>query len=79
MTFPNGHRTCAYGDVPCRAIRCDGVMVPRTNRENGQRFYGCSNYPKCENTRRWADVEEEITFTLVENGDPDDPAWELSR
>jgi hypothetical protein len=31
--------------------RCDGVMVIRENKSNGNKFYGCSNYPECKGTR----------------------------
>lgn len=30
--------------------RCGSEMVKRTNRKNGQEFYGCSSYPRCKNT-----------------------------
>lgn len=30
--------------------RCGSEMIKRTNRKNGQEFYGCSSYPKCKNT-----------------------------
>lgn len=30
---------------------CGFVMLERTNKSNGQTFYGCSQYPKCKNTK----------------------------
>lgn len=30
--------------------KCGGSMVLRQNRNNGNSFYGCSNYPKCRHT-----------------------------
>lgn len=30
---------------------CGAVMVPRTRRQDGQRFYGCPTYPRCRNTQ----------------------------
>jgi hypothetical protein len=30
--------------------RCDSVMVIQKNKEDGNRFWGCSKYPECENT-----------------------------
>lgn len=30
---------------------CSGPMVPRTNRSEGTKFWGCKNYPKCRGTR----------------------------
>ena len=29
--------------------RCGGAMVERRNKKTGQKFLGCSNYPKCRN------------------------------
>lgn len=31
--------------------RCDGLMVIRQNNSDGNKFYGCLNYPECEGTR----------------------------
>ena len=30
---------------------CKGPMVPRTNRKDGTKFWGCKSYPKCNGTR----------------------------
>ena len=32
--------------------RCGGQLVLRTSKQNGQPFYGCSNYPKCKFTKK---------------------------
>ena len=31
--------------------RCSTDMATRTNRQNGQRFWGCTRYPQCRGTR----------------------------
>lgn len=31
--------------------RCGARMISRKNRDTGQRFWGCSNYPACKGTR----------------------------
>jgi hypothetical protein len=30
---------------------CGSPMCERTNKANGQKFLGCTNYPKCKNTK----------------------------
>ena len=30
---------------------CNGAMAIRTNRTNGNKFYGCKKYPNCKGTR----------------------------
>lgn len=30
---------------------CNGEMLLRTNRENGDKFWGCKSYPNCRGTR----------------------------
>lgn len=30
--------------------KCTAVMVIQRNKESGNKFYGCSSYPHCENT-----------------------------
>lgn len=37
-------------DEPLQRCKCGSHMVIRTNREKGNKFYGCSNYPECRNT-----------------------------
>lgn len=31
--------------------KCNSVMVIRENNESGDRFWGCTGYPECKNTR----------------------------
>ena len=31
---------------------CGGNMIKRRNGSTGESFYGCSNYPKCKNTKQ---------------------------
>ena len=35
-----------------RCPSCGAKMVRRQNRQDGSRFWGCSNYPECKNTLR---------------------------
>lgn len=39
--------------------QCDIQMVERTNRQTGQKFYGCKNYPKCDETAHHEDEEDD--------------------
>lgn len=32
--------------------RCSATMILRTNKTNGDQFWGCSKYPKCRGTRK---------------------------
>jgi hypothetical protein len=42
--------TSAYtNDMLCP--ECEGPMVSRTNRQNGNKFWGCKKYPDCKGTR----------------------------
>ena len=33
--------------------RCGKSLVIRTNRTNGNKFYGCEGYPKCTYTKKY--------------------------
>jgi restriction system protein len=46
---PAGPATVA-ADVARACPKCSQPMVQRTNRTNGDRFWGCSGYPKCRGT-----------------------------
>lgn len=35
---------------PQKCPKCGGNMVLRTNRKTGEKFWGCTNYPKCRKT-----------------------------
>lgn len=39
------------GFIPSDRCECGGDWVKHVNKENGGRFFGCSRYPQCENTR----------------------------
>ncbi len=41
----------ASNNVPHTCPKCGGSMILRQNRNNGNTFYGCSNYPKCKHTK----------------------------
>ena len=32
--------------------RCSSEMIIRNNRTTGEKFYGCSSYPRCKNTKQ---------------------------
>lgn len=34
-----------------RCEKCGGSWIKHVNKENNGRFFGCSNYPRCKNTR----------------------------
>lgn len=34
--------------------RCNNEMVIRKNGTTGEKFYGCSNYPRCKNTLKYS-------------------------
>lgn len=53
MNKQNEDETVYGGDCPMCAAR----LVPRTNKRNGQTFWGCSNYPRCIYTER---VKQEL-------------------
>lgn len=55
--------------LSCEAPSCDGYMLIRTNRNSGDRFFGCSNFPDCRETRKF-DVEIE-RLTGIFKGEPD--------
>jgi ssDNA-binding Zn-finger/Zn-ribbon topoisomerase 1 len=40
------------GFIPSdRCEKCGGAWVKHVSKENGGRFFGCANYPRCKNTR----------------------------
>lgn len=39
------------GFIPKDKCECGGQWVKHVNKSNGGRFFGCSRYPSCENTR----------------------------
>lgn len=40
----------ATPSAPHACPRCAGAMAERTNRATGQRFWGCTSFPKCRGT-----------------------------
>ena len=36
--------------------KCGKLLVRRTNKKDGSKFIGCSNYPKCKYTRNIDDI-----------------------
>lgn len=46
-TFENNKKT----DIPCPDCGPSFKLVVKTNRENGNQFLGCVNYPVCSYTR----------------------------
>lgn len=49
---PNPNKPTLAGDSSVNCPRCSSVMIKRTNKKNGQSFYGCSRFPKCRGTRQ---------------------------
>ena len=54
--------------------QCDGPMVSRVSGKNGQRFWGCADYPTCKGTRNtdgesWQEARER---RRAENGEDDE-------
>ena len=52
------------GFIPSdRCEKCGGAWVKHVSKENGGRFFGCANYPRCKNTR-----DKQISDTQCSNG-----------
>lgn len=49
--------------------QCDVQMVERTRRADGKKFYGCPNWPRCDETAEHEDEE----FTCDDYGNSYDP------
>ncbi len=47
---------------------CSGAMVVRTNSFNGEKFWGCSRYPRCKHTVDDVKLNDTIQHTTVEVG-----------
>jgi ssDNA-binding Zn-finger/Zn-ribbon topoisomerase 1 len=47
-------------------LSCDGHAVPRQNRQTGDAFYGCSNFPACRNAAR---LKNELAGDLLMEAD----------
>lgn len=44
------HNTPVFNAEIFTCKRCGSAMILRQNKKNGEKFYGCSNYPKCKHT-----------------------------
>lgn len=53
--------------------RCGGPMVSRANRQTGQRFWGCAEYPQCTGTRNTDGEAPRPRRTHTSEDDYDDP------
>lgn len=49
---------------------CGVQMVERTRRSDGRKFYGCPNWPNCDETAEHED-EDSMTFGDFYNGKQD--------
>lgn len=48
--------------------QCDVQMVERTRKSDGEKFYGCPNWPKCDETADHEDTDT-TTFGDIYNSD----------
>lgn len=49
---PSEFKRSAEGFIPTdRCEKCGGAWIKHVSKENGGRFFGCANYPRCKNTR----------------------------
>jgi len=46
--FPPTPRVRVKAGDPCAKLGCPGIRVERTNRKTGERFLGCSEFPRCK-------------------------------
>lgn len=61
--------TSAYtNDMLCP--ECEGPMVARTNRQNGDKFWGCKKYPNCRGTRDKEGLSREERLAQKEREKP---------
>lgn len=54
---------------------CKGPMVPRTNKQNGTKFWGCQDFPVCKGTRDSMGMSREDRQCLDE-GNEDEYRWD---
>ena len=57
---------------------CGGKMTSRVNRQTGQRFWGCNQFPKCKGTRD-TDGDSPKDHLHDEEDDPGLPSERMSR
>ena len=63
---PSGHFSCYVN-------RCPGKFVLRNGKYG--KFYGCSEFPRCNATRSVESVEGEYTATVIGEFDPDEARY----
>lgn len=47
-------------------------MVPRTNRKDGTKFWGCKSFPKCDGTRNSMGLSKEEERNLQGEGEDEE-------
>lgn len=45
-------------NMQCPNPRCNGFLVERVNKKTGSLFFGCSNFPKCRETKPGEEEDE---------------------
>jgi len=58
--MPAGDK-CPYG-------LCKGRLITRTNKSTGDKFLGCSNYPKCDYIEPLKERESDATYRATTLG-----------
>jgi len=56
--FPKCRNAKPYPIADCPVPGCDGKIVVRISKKRRQRFYGCTNYPKCNYLTKTKPLEE---------------------
>lgn len=46
--------------------QCDGRMMPKRNRREGNLFLGCENYPQCRFTVAYEDGVQHLSERIIE-------------
>lgn len=54
----------------------EDILKKRTNRQNGSYFWGCSNFPKCKETRNYDSIIG-MTGRTSEEEKRIDNEWEM--
>jgi ssDNA-binding Zn-finger/Zn-ribbon topoisomerase 1 len=61
MPVPTYPPRVPFGICP----ECGGHLVERTNRDDGNKFIGCSKYPKCTYVERDDEEQEDYLHDLI--------------
>lgn len=56
------------GFIPADKCPCGGTWIKHQNRNTGGRFFGCSRYPKCKNTRDKQERQNRPRVRVCPNG-----------